>query len=199
MSTEEEDPVTAALNYDLPASGDWTTDDLDALPEDGRRRELIDGVLIVSPSPTRFHQTMAGRLMVALSADCPPEYDVTQGVEVRITKRRSLTPDVLVATAEAAARNPSHFLPHEAVLAIEIVSPGSVTMDRITKPALFAQAGVPFYWRIEIEDGIVVHTHQLDSTAEVYRPTGIFTDVIEIDQPWPIRLPIADFTPRRLR
>jgi len=198
MSTEKEDPVTAALDHDLPASGDWTTDDLDELPEDRIRRELIDGVLIVSPSPTTFHQTLAYRLCTALDAVCPDEYYVTQGVEIRISRRRSLTPDVLVTTAQAASRNPSHYQPHEVVLAVEIVSPGSVTLDRVTKPALFAQVEIPFYWRIETEHGIVVHTHQLDVAAQVYRPTGTFDELIETDQPWPIRLPVADFTPRRL-
>jgi hypothetical protein len=44
----------------LPAAaGGWTTDDLDALPEDGQRRELLDGALIMSPSPTGFHQIIA--------------------------------------------------------------------------------------------------------------------------------------------
>lgn len=190
--------MTAALDHDLPASGDWTTDDLDALPEDGVRREIIDGVLIVSPSPTRFHQTLALLLGGALVQTCPPEFDVTQGVEIRISRRRSLTPDVLVTSAQAAARNPSRYQPHEVVLAIEIVSPGSVTMDRITKPALFAQVEIPFYWRIETEDGIVVHTHQFDPVAELYRPTGTFEQVVEADQPWAIRLPVASFTPRRL-
>jgi Uma2 family endonuclease len=194
----EEDPVLAALDYDLPESGHWTTDDLDALPEDGRRRELIDGVLIVSPPPTTLHQTLAGRLMNALAATCPAELYVTQGVEIRISRRRSLTPDVLVVTAQAAARNPSHFLPHEVALAVEIVSPGSQTMDRVTKPALFAQAGSPLYWRIETEHGIEVHTGQLDPSAEVYRSTGSFTEVVKVDQPWEIRLPVRDFTPRRL-
>src|SRR5256885_14808694 len=111
---------------------------------------------------------------------------------------RSLTPDALVVTAQAAARNPSHYLPHEVVLAVEIVSPGSVTMDRVTKPALYAQVEIPFYWRIETDDGIVVHTHQLDPVAGLYRPTGTFQELVETDQPWPIRLPIADVTPRRL-
>jgi Uma2 family endonuclease len=194
----EEDPVLAALDYDLPESGHWTTDDLDALPEDGRRREIIDGVLIVSPSPTTLHQGIAGRLMVALDNTCPDELHATQGVEIRISRRRSLTPDVLVVTAQAAARNPAHFLPHEVALAVEIVSPGSVTMDRITKPALFAEAGVPLYWRIETANGIEVHTHRLEPAAAVYRSTGAFTDVVEVDQPWPIRLNVADFTPRRL-
>jgi Uma2 family endonuclease len=197
MSTEE-DPVTAALNYDLPAPGDWTTDDLDALPEDGRRRELIDGVLIVSPSPTTFHQTLAMHLGVALAHTCPDEFYVTQGVEIRISQRRSLTPDVLVVTAEAAGRNPSHYLPHQVALAIEIVSPGSQTMDRVTKPALLAQAGVPLYWRIETENGIVVHTGQIASDIDVYQSTGSFPEKIKVDQPWPISLPIADIAPRRL-
>ena len=61
----------------------WTTDDLDELPPDGRRRELIDGVLIVSPSPSNVHQIIAMRLGGALEAVCPPEFDVTLGVEIR--------------------------------------------------------------------------------------------------------------------
>lgn len=190
--------MTAALDYDLPAPGDWTTDDLDALPEDGRRRELIDGVLIVSPSPTTFHQNMAARLLLALDASCPHELYVTQAVEIRVSRRRSYIPDVLVVSAEAAARNPSKYLPHEVALAIEIESPGSVVPDRVTKPALFAEVGIPLYWRIEIEDVIRVNTYELDPGAGVYRTTGRFRDVVEIDQPWSIRLPIADFTPRPL-
>ncbi len=190
--------MSAVLDHDLPGSGDWTTDDLDALPEDGVRREIIDGVLIVSPSPTTFHQTMAFRLCAALDAVCPPEFYVTQGVEIGIGRRRSLTPDVLVSTAQGAARNPHRFQPHEVALAVEIVSPSSVTMDRVTKPALYAQAEIPFYWRIETEDGIVVHTHVLDPVAQVYRPTGTFDHVVEVDQPWEIRLPITSCTPRRL-
>ena len=42
--------MTAALS--VRHRDRWTTDDLDALPEDGVRRELIDGALFVSPSPT---------------------------------------------------------------------------------------------------------------------------------------------------
>ncbi len=190
--------MTAVLDRDLPAAGDWTTDDLDALPEDGIRREIIDGVLIVSPSPTRFHQNVAFLLCAALDAVCPAEFDVTQGVEIGIGRRRSLCPDVLVTTAQAAARNPHRYQPHEVALAIEIVSSGSVTMDRVTKPALYAQAQIPFYWRIEIEDGIVVHTHVYDPVAEVYRPTGSFDQIVEVDQPWAIRLPVASVTPRKL-
>ncbi len=79
--------MTAALNA-LPPAGGWTTDDLDALPEDGVRRELLDGVLLVSPSPTDIHQIIAARLMVALEETCPGDLQVTQAVEVRLSPRR---------------------------------------------------------------------------------------------------------------
>jgi Uma2 family endonuclease len=189
--------VSAELTEAFPPPGGWTTDDLDALPEDGRRRELIDGVLIMPPSPTSDHQYSAARLVVALDEICPPEWAVTQAVEVRVTKRRSFIPDVLVINAEAADRNPSKVLPEEVALAVEIVSPGSVTLDRVTKPALYAQAGIPLFWRIETEHGIEVHTHRLDPTGEVYVETGRHTEAIQVDEPWPINLPVMRFAPRR--
>ncbi|WP_255527967.1 Uma2 family endonuclease [Plantactinospora alkalitolerans] len=104
--------MTAALSGRYPPAGGWTTDDLDVMSDDGQRRELLDGALIMAPSPTAAHQTIAGRLMVALEEDCPDEFDVTQGVEVRISQRRSFNPDVLVTTAVAAARRTSRYEPH---------------------------------------------------------------------------------------
>ena len=136
--------MTAALD---PPAGGWTTDDLDELPVDGRRRELVDGALIVPPSPTNTHQSLAMRLGAELDRLCPNALSVTQAVEVRINRRRSLIPDVLVTTAEAAARAPSRFQPHEVILAVEIVSECSQTMDRFAKPALYAEAEIPCYWR----------------------------------------------------
>ncbi|GIE96168.1 Uma2 family endonuclease [Paractinoplanes rishiriensis] len=189
--------MTAAMS-DLPPADGWTVDDLDALPDDGVRRELLDGVLLVSPSPTDVHQIIAGRLMVALEGSCPPEFQVTQGVEVRINARRGFIPDVLVATDAAAQRRSRHYAPHEVVLAVEIVSPTSVSMDRITKPALFASAGIPHYWRIETDGGLEVHTYQIDPAGEMYRPGGSFAVEIDTFEPWPIRIPIARLRPRHL-
>jgi Uma2 family endonuclease len=182
--------MTAALDL-LHANG-WTTDDLDALPEDRRRLELIDGVLHAAPSPIYGHQTLAMFLGVRLATTCPAEYRVTQAVEIRVNSRNSFIPDLLVVTAAAAARNPSHFAPHEVALAVEIVSPSSVSIDRLLKPALYAAAGIPFYWRIETKDGVVVHTQRLDPTEKVYVPTGEHATTIEVDEPWPISVRISD-------
>jgi Uma2 family endonuclease len=189
--------MTAALPY-MPPGHVWTTDDLDALPEDGVRRELLDGVLLVSPSPTRIHQKIAALLTAALDETCPAHLDVTQNVNVRFSERRSFAPDVLVITDAAARRAERSYMPHEVVLAVEIVSPTSVSMDRITKPALYAQAGIPFYWCIETDHGITVRVYKLDPGNKIYAPAGTFTDRIEISEPWPIEIPIGSLTPRYL-
>ena len=190
--------MTAAMSEHPPADG-WTTDDLERFPEDNIRRELLDGVLLVSPSPSNLHQIIAMHLGVALDADCPPDHQVTQGVDVRFNDRRSFTPDVLVTTVAAARRTGRPFMPHEVILAVEIVSPTSVSMDRITKPAIYAGAGIPYYWCVETEGKITVHTYKIDRVQEVYLPTGTFGDVIELAEPWPMEIPISRLTPRWLR
>jgi Uma2 family endonuclease len=189
--------MTMAIS-DLSRTSGWTTDDLDQLPEDGIRRELLDGVLLVSPSPTDIHQIIAGRLMVALEETCPDDLQVTQAVEIRMSSTRSFIPDVLVATDEAARRRGRFYAPHEVVLAVEIVSPSSVSMDRITKPALYAQAGIPFYWRIEVGNGIEVHLCELDPSAGVYRAAGVSDSRIQVAQPWEIDIPIERLKPRHM-
>ncbi|MDG4828381.1 Uma2 family endonuclease [Solwaraspora sp. WMMD1047] len=190
--------MTSALSHHVPPPDGWSTEDLDAMPEDGRRRELLDGVLIMPPSPTVAHQTITMRLAAALADGCPDGYDVTHGVEIRFDQHRALIPDVLVTTFEAAKRQPHWYHPHEVVLAVEVVSPGTRVMDRITKPAIYAQAGIPFHWRIETHEALVAYTHQLDSVTEEYVPTGRWTKVIEVPEPWLITLPLARITPRYL-
>lgn len=191
--------MTTELSDVTPPAREWTTADLDSLPEGHRRYELIDGVLIVSPSPTRVHQTIAMRLGVLLEKGCPPEFDVTQGIEVRISDRQSLTPDVLAITTDAAMRNPSKVTPAETLLVVEIVSPSSITMDRITKPALYGSAGVPFYWRIETLDRLAVHTYQLDHDAGVYMGTGSYEETVKVVEPWPIEFDVRKLVPRHYR
>ncbi|RSM52098.1 Uma2 family endonuclease, partial [Actinoplanes sp. ATCC 53533] len=87
--------MTAALSG-APPEGGWTVDDLDALPDDGVRRELIDGALHVSPSPTSIHQVIAMRLGVALEQTCPDHLFVSQSNDVQLSPRRLFIPDVLV-------------------------------------------------------------------------------------------------------
>ncbi len=188
--------MTSALDHEsMPLDG-WTTDDLDSAPDDGRRRELIDGVLWRSPAPTSDHQQIVWRLAAALDRRCPAAHVVNQGVEVRISNRRSLVPDVLVTTVEAARQSPPRFTPHDVVLVVEVESPSSYTMDRITKPALYANAGIPHYWRVRLDEGLQVSVYRLDPLAEVYREVGAFDETVTVAEPWPVELPLTEVRPR---
>jgi len=58
-----------------PAAGHpFTVDDLDRMPDDGHRYELLDGVLIVSPRPATPQHEVAAELLVALRQACPPSF-----------------------------------------------------------------------------------------------------------------------------
>lgn len=84
------------------------------------------------------------------------------------------------------------------MLAVEVVSPTSPSMDQITRHALYAAAGIPHYWVVETDGGVVVHAYRLDSAAGMYRPAGTFDTEIATSEPWPITIPIKKLTPRHL-
>lgn len=71
--------------------GPVTRRERDALPEDGRRHELLDGMLVMSPAPSRRHQKLAFQLAVRLDAAVPREFEVMMApfdVPARPPRRR---------------------------------------------------------------------------------------------------------------
>jgi Uma2 family endonuclease len=145
---------------------EWTLDDLERLPDDGRRYEIIDGSLVMSPSPFVEHQRVANWLRRALERSIPPGLDVFENVGVLLTPDplRYVIPDLTALRVPTdGSRDLRPYLPPADVhLAVEIVSRGSMTFDRVTKPALYAEAGIPRYWRVERSDtGVTVHVHAL--------------------------------------
>ena len=70
--------VMTATPIHLPADPfqPFTVGDLEGMPDDGRRYELVDGVLLVSPAPGRRHQKIGYRLYHVIESACPPEFDV---------------------------------------------------------------------------------------------------------------------------
>jgi Uma2 family endonuclease len=170
----------------------WTADEYDRLPaDDGVRRELVDGNLVVSPSPAHPHQKLVGRQFGVLDRRAPADlYQASLGVEVKLGDRLRFIPDVLVVTAEAGQRQPSRFMAHEVMLAVEVVSPSTRTMDRFAKPAHYANAGIPFYWRVELDDEVRLIAHE--NTGGTYRVVGEFTGAVDLEVPWRINFDLAE-------
>lgn len=189
--------MTTELETFCTPEGGWTTGDLDRLPDDNRRRELHDGILLMPPPPRTTHQKLTARLMAVLDDMSPDGYAAVHGVEVRLTDRRTFVPDGVILHAANDEGHRHWYVPRKVVLAVEVVGEGTETLDRVLKPALYAQAGIPFYWRIETEGGALeVVTYRIDAVNEVYTETGRWTKFVDTGEPFPINLPLSRITPR---
>lgn len=152
--------------------------------------EVVDGMVVVSPSASRRHNRLAKLLAIALEAAAGPGWNADLDFDVRIqdvplTNRR---PDVAVYRADTIDIAPAR--PEHLLLVAEVVSPGSETTDRIVKPEQYARAGISYYWRVEQPPaGVpVVHTHVLDQARGIYRSAEVFTGVGGATAPFPVRI-----------
>jgi Uma2 family endonuclease len=122
-----------------------------SLPETTERVELMDGELIVSPSPSYQHQEMLSRLVVALRLWAGAQQrPVTIGLaplDVRFGRERILQPDafVLFERLSAAQEGPIDRVPE---LCVEVLS-SNRAHDRLTKRFAYAEAGVRELWTVE--------------------------------------------------
>lgn len=65
-----------SLMETLRVPGRWTVGDLDGLPDDGHRYEIIDGMLLVNAAPVPDHQEVSLRLWRLLDDAAPTEFRV---------------------------------------------------------------------------------------------------------------------------
>jgi len=176
----------------VPMIGLRTAADLDYEPDDGLRRELHDGVVHVVPPPGIDHSWEVRRCDQVLSARAPDEVYILQNVGVHVGLRRLYVPDLVVVYRDAFFHDNGYDL-GGVLLVVEVVSPGSVTLDRITKPAVYAEQGIPYFWRID--DGPRLLAHRLDSATGSYA-----LDVElgpgkagELTAPWPVTIDMTEF------
>ena len=174
----------AMTTLHVPVDG-WTVDDL---PDDvDFGYELVDGALLVTPPARPRHAGAAARLLVRMDAAVSEGERVLLGAGVYFDRRNYRVPDLLVCRGEALQQQ--HLLAADLLLAVEIMSPGSVANDRIAKPAQYAAAGIPHFWRLELEPAVLV-VHALD--GGVYRETGRSTDQVALDEPVRLRFRLSE-------
>lgn len=146
----------------------WTLADLETLPDDGLRYELVDGNLVVTP-PTQRHQWLADALATQLRTEAVDGWRVV--TELRLPLEEDLRiPDVVVhrwPLQQPTEDRANPLGPRDIGLLVEVVSPRTRKTDRFTKPAEYAAAGVPLFWRLETEPVLVLHPFVLDAGAYV--------------------------------
>ncbi|MFM2432743.1 MAG: hypothetical protein RLZZ511_3957 [Cyanobacteriota bacterium] len=130
----------------------WTTADLELLPDDQRRYEIIDGELQVTRAPHWQHQSLCGRLYAALDA-WSIDSDLgkaTINPGIIFTDADNVIPDVVWASHEQldAALDEAGHLMAAPELVIEVLSPGDQNQrrDKDLKLRLYSARGVREYW-----------------------------------------------------
>lgn len=169
----------------LPRGRDFTPADLEALPDDGNRYELLDGAIIVTPSPRLPHQGVVGELYLLLRSACPASMRVyVAPLDITLGPRTVLQPDLLATSAAQATG-----LVHDGVplLAIEVLSPSTRRIDLVLKRSRYEEAGCASYWVVDPAEPSLKAWDLVDGVyVEVAAVVG--DQVAELALPFPVRV-----------
>ena len=152
------------------ATREWTVEEVWALPEDGKRYEVIDGELFVTPSPRDEHQFVVVELVLRLQG-----YLRLVGTgrtrispsDIRSGPRTMVQPDVFVVPLVAGKfRRGWNTLPG-LLLAVEVLSPSSARTDRDVKRRLYQRAGIPEYWIVDVDAALIERWRSGDERPEI--------------------------------
>jgi Uma2 family endonuclease len=145
---------------DMPATEDRITTiaQLLALPEDGKRHELLDGVHVVTPAPSRLHQRAVGYLHAKLHGALEDREDVevlSSPADIVLGPKTLVQPDLFVIAKSPGDPGDSWSGAGTPFIAIEILSASTAARDRGVKRRLYQHAGVAEYWIVDLEARLV--------------------------------------------
>ena len=148
----------------------WTAEMVYALPEDGKRYEVLDGELAVTPAPNQGHQDVLGRLYVVLLAYTQLQnvgYTYLSPADIEFSPTRLVQPDVFVA-ARVEGRKPNGWKEMKHLrLAVEVLSPSTARRDRGKKRLIYQSQGVEEYWIVDVDARCVERWRPDDERPEV--------------------------------
>lgn len=172
----------------------WVAADIEHIEWDGRRWEVIDGMLVVSPSPLGRHQWSIGQLHLLLQAACPPELVVILAPYDWISPAGDrLEPDLLVFRRDDF--DPDGHLRATPLLVVEVLSRSNPALDTAVKRARYESLGVEAYWMLDpAAPGTLVALGLVDgSYVEVVTCTG--DEAYAADFPFGVRVVPATLIP----
>jgi Uma2 family endonuclease len=165
--------------------------DLEAMPDDGRRYELIGGAIVMTPAPGPAHQRVSRRLLALLEAAIPPGHEAFHApIDLDLDGDQRVQPDLVVVPTSSVGEQR---LGLPVLIVVEIVSAGSGTHDTITKRAVYAAAGIPAYWIVDptaaeitalrLDDAGAYHPYAEGPAVTLDWPVAIELDVAALAQP----------------
>jgi Uma2 family endonuclease len=148
----------------------WTVDDLQDLPADGQRYEVIDGALFVTPSPSYDHQAAVALLHRRLAEYLERErvgFALLAPADVTFSPERLVQPDVFVVPFVSGRRPRSYDDVKGLLLAAEVLSPITARQDRVEKRALYRDEGMPEFWIVDLDARTFERSTPADARVDV--------------------------------
>ena len=158
--------------------------------------ELVEGRLLLSPSPVFDHNNAIFEFGVQARAQLPPELQVGLGVDVDLqlagpdapgTVRR---PDLIIVS-RAARRRQREFggivTAADVLVVVEALSPGSRRTDNVLKRSEYADAGIPHYWILDVTEPVSLLACHLAGEFG-YSDSGAVTGTFTTEAPFPITI-----------
>ncbi|KYH33729.1 Uma2 family endonuclease [Neomoorella mulderi] len=148
------------MSRPVPPAGEiiLTYDDYLRLPDDGKRYEILEGVLHVTPSPTTQHQRVSRNLHFILHT-----YVMGKGLgevfaaplDVVLSNISITQPDLIYVSRERQNVITEKNIAGTPDLVVEILSPSTSGTDKVTKAQVYARYGVPYYWVVDPQEKTV--------------------------------------------
>lgn len=144
-----------------------TYEDYAAMPNDGKRYEILEGELAVTPAPSLKHQATSLNLIVRLSQHIR-ENDLGQlfhaPADLILESTSVLQPDLLFVSKSRKGILTATAIEGAPDLVIEILSPTTSRNDRVTKAQIYARHKVPAYWIVD-PDQETIEVYLLDNDS----------------------------------
>lgn len=160
-----------------------TYEDYAALPDDGRRYELHEGELSVTPAPGTSHQDILGNLFVIVR-----EHVGARGlgrvffapVDCILENVTVVQPDLVYVETIRLAIVSERGIEGPPTLAVEIISPSTTGIDRRRKLQLYARYAVPYYWIVD-PTARTIEAYEL--AQGLYREAGTLSGITPASLP----------------
>lgn len=175
MTTTERLPAVVPANWvPGPPQGQWTYADYAAIPDDGKRYEVVKGVLYMTPAPSTGHQGAAFEVAAYLR-QCVQMAGLGRvfisPTDVELSSGNVVQPDVFAILNEHLDKITSSHVIGAPDLVVEVLSPGTMSHDIRGKRDAYERAQVPEYWIVSPGEQVV---ELLALENGVYQSLGVY-------------------------
>jgi Uma2 family endonuclease len=140
-----EEPIRAKMHFS----------DYLELPDDGKRYEVLEGTLMMSPAPGFRHQRVSSNLHFSLETWCrarAPEGQVLAApFDVVLADDTIVQPDLIYVRPERAGLIVAERLHGAPDLVVEIFHAAGASRDRVAKLQVYSRFQIPEYWLVDID------------------------------------------------